>query len=517
MKKDPRSEVRLSADVASERWEEDRDRQDTPFVIVVLGDFRGAGEGGPAKQTGPLGKRKLESIERDNFDSVLTRFDVWWEGSTAAAAGQSAMQIRIPIRSLDDFHPDRIVQQVAPLRMLLETRKALQDPKRFESVAAEVAKWAKYEPAPEAPSQSPRAALPPNVAPAELLNMILGADAPSRPVPGDSWARDFQSFLRDAVRPHLIQVDSAKQHKLTDAVDAELSRQVRAILQDPEFKRLEASWRSLSWLAAVSETGPDLKVLLVQATKQELLQDLFNHETADQSGLSELLVESSAVAGAIRPSFLVGNYAFSGELEDLALLERMGSIARQLRAPFVAAAHPALLGLSSFAEIPTRFEAETRIGAPERQSWHALRQSPAARYLGLALPHVLCRLPYGARTDTVESFDFEEGDPVGHGCLLWGNPAFRVAGVIASAFSADGWNLDLAQGVARLDGLPLYSYKLDGETRNQPCAEVLMTEWTVESLEQSGMIPLVSYQNSDIVALPCVQAIAEPRVPISFG
>jgi type VI secretion system protein ImpC len=516
MKRDPRSEVRLSADVESERREADDDLQGKPFVIEILGDFRGNNAGGLARYSGTLGKRKHESVDRDNLDAVLTRIDVWWEGSTAAAPGQASMPIRFPLRTLDDFHPDRIVQQVAPLRMLLETRKALQDPRRFESVSAEVAKWAKVE-AQEKTSQAPRQELPPNVAPSELLNMILGSGKPSQPDPRDAWARDFQAFLRDAVRPHLIDVDTAKQHKLTGAVDAELSRQVRAILQDPVFRRLEATWRSLAWLVGVSETGPDLNIQLVQVTRQELLDDLFSHDSAEDSGLSELLLASSSVVGAVRPSLLVGNYAFSGDLEDLALLERIGGIAQKLRAPFLAAAHPGLIGLRSYAEMPAKFDVEKRIGAPERQSWQSLRHSAGARYLALALPHVLCRLPYGARTDAVESFEFEEGDPAAHACLLWGNPAFRVAGVIAAAFAAEGWELDLTRGVARLDGLPLYSYEEEGETRNLPCAEALMTEMTVESMEQSGLVPLVSYQNTDIVALPCLQAIAEPRVPLSFG
>jgi type VI secretion system protein ImpC len=141
-----------------------------------------------------------------------------------------------------------------------------------------------------------------------------------------------------------------------------------------------------------------------------------------------------------------------------------------------------------------------------------------AHWLTLALPRFLLRLPYGTATAPTETFVFEEllngGD---HEQLLWGNPAFVVAAVIAETFAAEGWALDLSQRVHRVERLPLYIYQEAGIARTKPCAEVLLSERGVEALAEAGLVPLVSYRDTDMVALPCIQALAAPRVPLQWN
>jgi type VI secretion system protein ImpC len=313
-------------------------------------------------------------------------------------------------------------------------------------------------------------------------------------------------------------VDTAKQAVLIDAVDRALSHQLRVVLQDSSFKRLEATWRSMHWLTSNTETGADLNILMVHVTKDELMRDMDDHVSPNESGLAHLLLESTSIPGGRVPALLVGNYEFDHSLEDLALLERIGSIAQRLKAPFVAAAGPSLLGLESFNELSSLRDLERRMGDSAHDAWRALRDSPQARWLALALPRVLCRLPYGPETKAAESFKFEETVA---GCtheeLLWGNPAFRVAGVVAAAFATNGWSLSFAGGVSRLEGLPLYVYRDLGETVSKPCAEVFISERIVEMLEEAGLVPLVSHRDADVIALPCLQSLGLPRCPLSWS
>lgn len=515
-KTDWRTEVRLTADVRSdEHPAREREGAERPFVIVVLGDFTGATEDRRPATTLP--PRGLVEVDRDNFDGVLARFDVRWLGELqAGGAAPAPLPVRITVRELDDFHPDRLVAQVEPLRVLLETRRALQDPARFDEVAAQVMQWADVpSAAPAAPAPERCAAAPTDVKPSELLERILNESAdtttPSapRPRPGD-----LQRFLETVVGPHLIKIDRARQTTLIHAVDQALSQQVRCVLHDACFQRVEAAWRSLRWLVRAAETGSDLKIRIVQLTKDQLRSDVAANTPLEDSHLGRLLLEPSLAS----PALLVGNYEFTNSSEDLGVLQRAGGIARMLRAPFIAAASGALLGWDSLEERLSAAAVARRFEGPDYREWQALRASPDARWLALTWPRLLCRVPYGANRDPVESFDLEEfAAGARHEQLLWGNSAFAVAAIIAGAFTAEGWSLDPSREVQHLDGLPLFVYDEDGTPVTQPCAEALLNERLVEALEVAGLMPVVAYRDTDSIALPCLQSLATPRAPLTWS
>jgi type VI secretion system protein ImpC len=509
-----RSEVRLTADIdAAEQPAGEKLSDERPFVMVVLGDFRGIAVGLPPDQTGPLRNRRLLDIDRDNFDAILARFNVRWEAMLGGLPGQSeaGMPAQFALRELDDFHPDRLVEQLMPLRSLIETRRGLESPSQFEAVAAEVMRWAQ-----PTSADTPRT---PDVAPSELLDRILDqSHARAGQTAQEPWSGDLQQLLKHIVRPYLVKIDTARQTALIDAVDQALSQQVRAILHHPRFRQLEAAWRSLRWLVNTAETGAHLKIRVLQMTKDELEQDLAASPRLEESGLARLLLEPASIPGSQPAAILIGNYEFAHTTEDLALLERLGSIAQRLRAPFVAAASPRLLGCASFTEISSASDLAQRFQELSYQRWHPFRRSPAARWVALVLPRLLLRLPYGSATEPVDTFAFEE-DIAGsnHEQLLWGNPAFAVAVVVAGVFGAQGWSLDISERGYRLDGLPLYIYQEEGTAMTKPCAEVLLSERVVEALEQAGLVPLVSSRNTDTVVLPCIQSLGEPRSPLRWS
>ncbi len=136
--------------------------------------------------------------------------------------------------------------------------------------------------------------------------------------------------------------------------------------------------------------------------------------------------------------------------------------------------------------------------------------------VGLLLPRFLLRVPYGAKTDPIASFFFEEG-VVGkdHGKYVWGNPAFAFATILMREFSEDGWSLNPARAVGQLDGLPLHVYEDDGASEAKPCAEVLISEDVVGAIEEEGFMPLVSYRDRDFIVIHCAQSVASPPVPLA--
>ena len=226
----------------------------------------------------------------------------------------------------------------------------------------------------------------------------------------------------------------------------------------------------------------ELKIFLLDATLQELLDD--------PQGFAECLAASSEPW-----ALTAGNFAFGQSAEDSARLRILGRIGASAGAPFLAEGQP---------------PSEGDLGA----EWMALRKSAEARWIGLAVPRFLMRLPYGKETSEVESFAFEEMPRSVHTHYLWGNPAFACACCVGAAFRKDGWGLH--PGRAHLTGLPLHIYKEDGESMAKPCAEILLSEHDAEFILDNGLMPLASMKNQDSILLLRMQSIADPLAALAW-
>ena len=268
--------------------------------------------------------------------------------------------------------------------------------------------------------------------------------------------------------------------RLRELADAEASARMRAILHHPAFQALESAWRAVFHLVRATETGSQLQIYLLDVSKAELAADLSAADDLRKSRTWRMLVEETG-AGEDRWSVVAGNYSFAQTVGDAEMLGRLAKIMSYAGAPFLGEADPGNSGTD--AEEGTRH-------------WERLRQLPEAGWIGLAMPRFLLRLPYGKKTDGVESFDFEEmpGVPA-HREYLWGNPAFACVQVLAEAFANDGWEMRPGAG-AEIEGLPLHVYEAEGEKQVKPCAEVLLTEREIEWILDRGYMALASNPRS---------------------
>ncbi len=273
---------------------------------------------------------------------------------------------------------------------------------------------------------------------------------------------------------------------------------MRAILHHPDFQSLESAWRSIFFLFQHVETSADLKVYLLDAPRAEI-----------GSALRVLATDPG------QWSLIAGLYTFTYSKSDCALLAKVGAIAKQLGAPFIAAMSPALLGCESIAATPDPDEWK-QVSAEDLVAWNALRHSPDAAWIGLAMPRFLLRLPYGAKTSPVDSFDFEEM-PAGadhqqrHDAYLWGNPAIACAALLGKAFNADGWDLRPAS-LNRIHGIPVHSH-VPGDVT--PPAEIWITERFAMTMIDAGVMPLVAVKHSDAIQLIRLQSITDPPRPLA--
>jgi type VI secretion system protein ImpC len=279
--------------------------------------------------------------------------------------------------------------------------------------------------------------------------------------------------------------------------DAAVGEQMRAILHHPQFQALEAAWRAVAMLIDRLQPDADLRLYLFDATLEELV-------AAASPEPSEVGQDSSCQPGALEKCFgnsqapwslLVGNYAFSRSAADAARLRWLGELAASLGAPFLGEAMPP--------------------ADPPDEEYQKLVRSAEARWIGLALPRFLLRLPYGQDTSPTGEFAFEEMPQSVHEDYLWGNPAFFCACVLGLAFRAEGWEMHPARH-REIGNLPLHIYREDGASVAKPCAEILLTDTDAEFILDHGFMPLASMKDRDSVLLVRLQSIAGPPAPL-FG
>lgn len=467
-------------------------REEEPFRILVLGNIGGRSAGQTAV---PFAQRKPVSVDIDNLDRVFRSL------APRLALELDAAPLTIGFSALEDFHPDRLFQRLDPIAALRKLREELDDPITFRRAALALGAL----PATEA--QAPVAEDD-----GATVERLLGRRPP---VMAERAGVDLGHWLQRVVAPYIMPDIAHDQRQLIAAVDTAIAGQMRQVLHHPAFQALEASWRGIERLVRTLETGEMLQLFVLDASREELTEDI--EGSADDLSRSTLYrhlcgLDTEPPDGH-RWSLLVGDYAFGPGHNDLRLLAALGAIAAHAEAPLLAAACRETLGCEGLAQLadPASWKP---LDADTRARWNAFRKSPVAPWIGLALPGILARLPYGASTDPITSFAFEELPASrDHEAYLWGNPAFALALLAAQAFQDDGWNMDPD---SRLDitDLPSHTYREDGETYQQPCAELLMSESAGTAVAQRGIMPLLSYRNRNAARLLRWQSMSDPPRPL---
>ena len=478
---------------------------ETPFRIAILGDFSGRANRG-IFEANTIAQRRAVLVDRDNFDQVLARTGA----ELQLAIGDDAL--RLHFSELEDFHPDRIYQDLEAFEKLRDLRGRLQDPSTFQQAAAELGLRSGSVSELRSAGRSP-AALAPNatrLAAGSLLDEMI-EQTESR-LAEDRYKRkhdEVREFAQRVAADHVVSTPDARQPEVLRVIDRGIGGLMRAVLHNRDFQALEAIWRATFLLVRQLDTGSQLKLYVIDISKDELAADLKSAADLRDTGMYRLLVEQSVETPGAEPwAIIVGNYALGSEGDDVAVLSRMAQIAHRAHAPFVAEASPLLLGCDSLTSTP--HPRDWKSSNPLAGDWAALRRQPEADSVGLALPRFLLRLPYGKKTVPLESFDFDEFPQVPkHEDYLWGNSGFAVALLLAQSFSEAGWDMKPGS-VAEIDRLPLHVYEKNGQSESQPCAELLLTEDAAERILDEGLIPLVSFKDRDSVRVMRFQSIAEP-------
>ncbi len=460
---------------------------ETPFRLLVCGNLSG-NRANPV----PFKQRRPIEVDRDNFDEVLAGL----APSVSLFNQANGVDQVISFRELDDFEPDRLFRNLPVFEELRTWQTQIGDPATFQQAAAKIRAWAKFpDPAPTPPTrQDPSAA--------EVLEQLLEADRAA------SELDDWQRFLRQVVRPHLVEKPDPHHADYALALEQGIGAQMRAILHHPAFQALEAAWRSVFLLVHRLPTDANLQVFVLDARLDEIGADVKLGDPRESVLVREVIERAIDKPWAA----LVSLETFGKSLPDLEVLASMAMVSASARTPILAAAATTLVGCPSLTEAP-----EPRSWKPDSTlaaAWDMIRGTEVSRYVGLVTPRFLLRLPYGKDAAQTDAFAFEELLKLEHESYLWGSGAVLCGLLLAEGFVASGWQLNFEDGT-EVSGLPVHVYREDGETCMKPCAEVLLRETALEALMDHGLMVLTSLRDRDSVRLARFQSAAKEATQLA--
>ena len=300
-------------------------------------------------------------------------------------------------------------------------------------------------------------------------------------------------------------------------IDKKLSEQINQIIHQEDFKTLEGTWRGMSYLVNHTETDETLKLRILNISKKEAAKVLkkFKGVAWDQSPLFKKLYEQEfGTPGGEPYGCMIGDYYFDHSAPDVEMLNGMAQIAAATHAPFIAAADPNLMGMESWQELGDPRDLSKKFETPDYAAWASLRKSDDSKYVGLTLPRFLARMPYGAKTNPVEAFDFEEeAEGADHSKYVWANAAFAMGANINRAFKMYGWCTRIrgVESGGMVEGLPVHTFPTDDGGVDMKCpTEIGITDRREAELARVGLMPLSHWKNTDYAVFMGAQSLNLP-------
>lgn len=473
-------------------------QNDPVYRILVVGDLGAATPFQP-----PI------LIDRDDLDQVIQRLQV--QTRVQLSAGDPS--VSIPIREFEDFHPDRLYNQLAIFGSMRERRQRLQHEStcRDEIAAILHANTAGLDdsnrPGASGSENIPSDRSSPNTE--SLLSDVLNMTQVSqRSVEQQVLSGEFNwdTYVRRLVAPYTVDKVDPRQAELVAAIDLMITDTMRAILHNVEFQRLEATWRGIQFLTQRLETGSTLQLCVMHASRDDLEADVCSVEDLTQSRFYKRLVDDMTQDGAGPWSLVVADFQFGNSTADCEFLTKTAKVCEAAGTLFVAAAAPSIAGCDDWtkgetANVLTDPREWKTPDSDEFQRWNMFRNQSYANSVVLALPKLMGRRPYGRDSDTIESFVFEEiPDGTQRTQYLWINAAFGVAALLGE---------DAGDEVpSELLRIPVHIYEHDGEDLIQPGAELMLSQRAAEKFADMGLTVFRAVRGEDTIRVATIRTLS---------
>jgi len=355
---------------------------------------------------------------------------------------------------------------------------------------------------------------------AGLLDQIIKDGRLARDESQKTWAKDLLGEFVSQIMEGEITISKDTEAMINariSEIDKLISDQLNEVIHKEEFQKLEASWRGLAYLVDKTETGERMKLRIMNVSKKDLLKDMEKAAEFDQSALFKKIYEEEfGMFGGASYGALIGDYEFTSHPQDMALLSKVSEVAAAAHAPFLSAAGPELFNMDSFTELGEPRDMAKIFSSAEYAKWKSFRETEDSRYVALAMPHILMRLPYGKENVPVEAFDFEERvDGTEHDQYLWGNAAYALGTRLTDAFAKYSWCAAIrgVEGGGLVEDLPVHTFKTDeGDVALKCPTEIAITDRREKELADLGFAPLVHCKGTDYAAFFSTQSANKPKL-----
>lgn len=365
--------------------------------------------------------------------------------------------------------------------------------------------------------QSTSAAATTEFAEGSLLEQILSETkiAPDDDAYGIAKA-GVEAFIAELLTPQRAneKVDRSVVDQMIADIDRRLSKQVDAIVHDAKFQELESAWRGLKFVVDRVDFRENVKVEVLNCSKNDLIEDFEDAPEVTKSGLYKLAYTAEYGQFGGKPyGAMFSNYEFGPGPQDVALLQNCASVAAMSHAPFFGAAGPKFFGGNDYLTLPNLKDLKSIFEGPQYAKWQSFRESDDARNIGLLMPRFLLRLPYGNDTIPAKNFQYEESVVGEHDKYLWGNATFAFATRIADSFAKFRWcpNIIGPQAGGSVEDLPLHQYEAMGEKQSKIPTEVMISERREFELSEEGFIALTYRKDSDNACFFSANSTQKPK------
>jgi pilus assembly protein FimV len=462
------------------------------FRLAILGDFSGRSARGVLEIGDALAARQPILLDPDTAEDVIEGFAT----DLVLPIGKDGAGVAVKLGGLDDLHPDELYENVALFSELVGLRGQLSSGATAENAARKLREWGEKHGKPVAPTKARSSG---NAVPADIklsdFQKLIGDTLATLTEPSP-----LDDLMARIVGPHIRAIPDADAMAMQGAVDDALSAAMRLVLHHPEFQSVEAQWRSIDLIARSIETDDTLDVILYDVSAEEIAADLAATDDLAQSGFARLLTEEplDEENGRGGYSALIGLYTFEETPPHAELLGRIARLAAHVDAPFFAAITPAFLDTAKDDRHPLVANA-----------WDTLRAMPEAGHLGLVSPRFLLRRPYGAKSEPIYEFKFEEFTMAeGIKGMLWANPVVLVAILLAKSFRENGASMSLGS-IMSLGDIPFH-YVNDryGDQVALPCTERNVTLDKIEMAVTRGLMSVASIKGRDEIRLTSFGSLA---------
>lgn len=305
---------------------------------------------------------------------------------------------------------------------------------------------------------------------------------------------------------------------IKSALDRKLTEQVNQILHHQDFQQLESAWRGLHYLVFNTSTGKDLKVRVLNMSKDETRKMLRQYRDVawDQSPLFKKVYEAEfGQLGGQPYGAFVCDYYFDHTPADIEVMKGLSKIGAAAHAPFIAGTAPGILGMESWQELSNPRDIAKQFDAIDYGPWRSFRESNDSRYLALTLPRFLGRQLYGAKGEPVDEFAFEEDTGGGqHDNHLWVNASYAMAVRITEAFKTFGWCTHIrgVESGGTVDSLPTATFPTDDGGIDMKCpTEIAISDRREAELSAAGFMALIHRKNTDQATFIGAQTVHMPE------